>query len=198
MTIGNNDIVRAASVWAWTGTAEMVNTLHLKIGVPGAQTQTDIRTAIENYLVNAYQNITAWMTAALVHARVELFNVTDQTPETWIGNIALIDGASGGEALPPQVSAEVFFRTGVSRHIGRIFIPTFAEGAQAGGDIVIACRNDLADFGADIAGQFTDANGVTVDYVVYDRSAGVGRPAVGYTVPLEMRTQRRRRRGVGT
>lgn len=197
MPIGLSDIIRVGNVWVFAGVAEMINVLHIKITGFVAQTEGQVQSDIEDYLLAMYTPLATWFDDSLVHNRIEMFNVTDQASMSPLGANALMDGGNAGETLPTQVAAEVFYRTATPRHIGRTFLPVMTEAANANGSVAAALQGDLATFAQEFSTEFTGTNGVVLRGVVYDRSAGLSRDITSYGVPTFFRTQRRRRIGVG-
>lgn len=196
MTIGENDIIKCSVVWSNIGGVN-VNVHHVQVTQTAAKTQAQIRADIGEFFEDAYASIVSSISNTLLHDRIDLFNISDGNPETTIPAIAALDGGSAGEALPTQSSAEVYFRTGVSRHIGRTFTPFMAEGANAGAEISSAVRTALQTFGDYFINGQTMTNGVTVRKMIYDPSAAVARGIIDAVVPLYWRTQRRRTFGRG-
>lgn len=197
MAIGQNDVIRASVVWDLLAVSTQVNALHFQVGGIVAQTPLQIREDLEDILALAYVTITPMVSNLLEHLRTDIFNVTDNVPETGLAGNTAMNGSNAGEILPNQVTGEVYFRTGVSRHIGRIFLPTFGEGQSAADVWNSTTRSAMQTFGDYLLSTRTGTNGVTFTYVIYDRSAGIGRQPIQAVVPLRSRTQRRRRVGVG-
>lgn len=196
MTIANNHILRCSLVWNVAGETQ-VNVHYVKVTSIVAQTQAQIRADLAQYFSVAYAFATTWMSTALLHDRTEIFIVTTSAPEDPMARDATLDGDNAGEILPAQTAAEVYWRTGATRHIGRTFLPTFTEAANAGGQLAAGTLNDLDDFGGALRDAFTATNGVVCQKGIYDKSAGLLRFITSYVVPLHFRTQRRRRVGVG-
>lgn len=196
MAIAVNDTIRASVVWQAGLASQQVNVHHLLVEAR-AVSDTDFYADIAEWFVEAYTPVLTHMSVVIDHDRIELFNVSDNTPEPWIARVAALDGSNGGESLPAQVSAEVYFRTSISRHIGRTFLPTFCEGDNLSGAIAATTLTDLATFGANVVAGSALTNGSDLRKVIWDRSAGIGRSITSYVVPVLFRTQRRRRVGVG-
>lgn len=199
MTLTNNDLLRLGVIWAMTDSGdEQVNVIHVQIANIVAQTQTDILDDLQEYLDDLYSDVAASMTDKLAHQRVDIFNVTQDTPEVGLTRIAGMDGTNGGERLPYQAAMTVWFRTNVSRHIGRKFIPLFTEAALSDGKFITAVQNDGAAFAVKFITEYVASNGVHIQAGIYDRSAGIARPIISYGVSNTPRTQRRRRLAVGS
>lgn len=197
MAIVNGEIIRTSVIWVYQNIAYQMNTLHLQFSDIAAQTAQQIRDDIEDYLLAAYTNITGEMTDQLVHNRVDLYSIQNAAPEDGIGAITLLNGASFAQALPLQLAAEIYFRTGVSRHIGRIFCPTFTEAGNDAGILTTGVRNNMTVMAQYLLQARTMANGTTITYGILDRSSGIFRQPGSAVVPIHFRTQRRRRIGVG-
>jgi len=105
-------------------------------------------------------------------------------------------GTNPGEPNPPQVSAEVFWRTGAARVIGRKFLPSMVESAQDDGDWTAALIAVLVTFAANFIGSILISQG-NIQFGVFNAlTATFNAYAAGF-VPTDTRTQRRRRTGVG-
>lgn len=197
MAIGANDLVRCASVWQ-VGAEEQVNVHYLTVTGIAAQTQQQIRQDIAEWFTDGYTTVVSKMWGSTNHLRIELFNITDGNPEPTIGAQALLDGSNAGEVLPAQVAAEVYFRTGISRRIGRTFLPTFTEAVITDGSWVAATLADLQTFGDYCRDIHVLTNGVNLEKKIWDRAALIARDVIEAVVPFDSRTQRRRRVGVGS
>lgn len=198
MAIVNGEVLRLGVLWVYQNIAYQMNVLHVQVSDIAAQTQQQILDDIEQYLENIYTaNIVTYMTDQLVHVRTDIFSTQNNAPETGLGANVNMNGASGAEALPLQIAAETYFRTGVSRHIGRVFWPTFQEGSNASGVVLTATRNALQTAGNYMIAAHTMPNGTTITYGILDRSSAIFRQPTQAVVPIHFRTQRRRRIGVG-
>lgn len=197
MAIGTNDLIRCASVWQ-VGAEEQVNVHYLTVTGIAAQTQEQIRQDIAEWFTDGYSTVVGLMWQSTDHLRIELFNVTDGNPEPTISAQALLNGTNAGEILPPQVAAEVYFRTGISRRIGRTFLPTFTEATITDASWVAATITGLQTFGNYCRDIHVLTNGVNLEKKIWDRAALVARDVIEAVVPFDSRTQRRRRVGVGS
>jgi hypothetical protein len=197
MAIGTNDLIRCACVWQ-VAAEEQVNVHYLTVTGIAAQTQEQIRQDIAEWFTDGYTTVVGLMWGSINHLRIELFNVTDGNPEPTISAQALLDGSNAGELLPAQVAAEVYFRTGVSRRIGRTFLPTFTEATISDAAWVAGTLTGLQTFGNYCRDIHVLTNGVNLEKKIYDRAGAVARDIIEAVVPFDSRTQRRRRVGVGS
>ena len=197
MTINNNDVIRCAVVWKCF-TNDIVNVHYLRCTGIVAQTPDQIEQDIVEYFTGAYAFVAAYLSNTNVHQRIDVFNITGANPETTLGRVAALDGTNGGEILPTQCAAMIFYRTGVSRHIGKTFLPPSTEGVITAANWVPAFKDAMVLFGAYVDGAVTMTNGVILRKLIWDKSAGIGRNITSVAVPDQARTQRRRRTGVGS
>ena len=196
MTLANNNIIRLSVVWD-VGNVMMVNVHHFKLTGIVAQTQTQIRADITEHLEGSYAFVTSLITSFALHQRNEIFNITAGGPETPMSSNGNLDGTAGGEVLPSQVAMEVFFRTAVSRRIGKTFLPVMTEALITNGVIGAAALAAGGNFAGAIVGGVALTNGVIVTKGVYNRSGAIFSDITDVEVPDRLRTQRRRRVGVG-
>lgn len=191
------DYYKISSVWLFRTFDEQVNVFHVGLLDTGVLSQDFIREDIAGWLTDLYSGYVGRMSNALVHDRVEIFNVTTGNPEIPLAPITALNGGSSGEAMPPQTCAEVWARTETSRHIGRKYLPTSVEGEYDGTQWGATMRSSLSGFATKWKAGFTGTHGVTVLPGVWDASAGILRPIVYAVYASTPRTQRRRRVGVG-
>lgn len=105
-------------------------------------------------------------------------------------------GIDGAGALSPQVSAEVFWRTGAARVIARKFLPPLTETYAADGKWTAAALAALATFAGSLIGSILISQG-NVSFGTYRKLGAIFNAVASGFVPIDARTQRRRRTGVG-
>lgn len=132
MTITNGDLLRCSVVWKYGSADEQINVWHVGVADPAA-VETDLLDDIEEYFGWLYAEVVALCTTSLVHDRIEIFNVSQNTPEPWVGQVAALNGASGSDPLPTGVAAMIYARTSQSRVIGKKYMPTWVESVLTAG-----------------------------------------------------------------
>ena len=106
-------------------------------------------------------------------------------------------GTNAGEPNAPQVSAEVFWRTGAARVIGRKFLPPMTEGNIDDGVWSAGMLAVLATFAANFIGSIIISQG-NIRFGVFNAITATFNAYATAFVPVDARTQRRRRTGVGS
>lgn len=197
MAISNGHVLRVSNLWNYLNIAYQMNVLHVQVSDITTQTQDQIRDDLRDYLEAAYGSCIGYAHVDLDHERTDIFVTQTGAPEQGLDRIVLLDGNSAGESLPLQLAVEIYFRTGVARHIGRIYLPTFTEAANNNGVVLAAIRADCLSMGTYLLTPHTMTNGTTFTFGILDRSSAVFRQPTQAIVPVHFRTQRRRRIGVG-
>lgn len=101
-------------------------------------------------------------------------------------------GTSAAETLPFQCAPVVSLRTATLSRAGRgrFYAPSLAVDQVAGGRLLIAARDTLADAGLELVQGVTAAGG---NVVIYHRGSGTTTPVTSLDVGDVIDTQRRRR-----
>ena len=101
-------------------------------------------------------------------------------------------GTSAAETLPFQCTPVVSLRTATLSRAGRgrFYAPSLAVDQIAGGRLLIAARDTLADAALELVQGLTAAGG---NVVIYHRSSGTTTPVTSLNVGDVIDTQRRRR-----
>lgn len=105
-------------------------------------------------------------------------------------------GTNAADANPPQVSAEVFWRTGAARVIGRKFLPPFIEAENNDGKWSVGLLTLLVVFVVNFIGSLVTSQGNVLFGTFNALTATFNAYTSGFA-PVDARTQRRRRTGVG-
>lgn len=166
MAIVNNNVIRIAPVWRYNGADEQVNVWHFRVtSVPA--TVGLLHDDIDEMLEDLYGNTLASTVDELDHARTEIFNMSTQAPEAWMGANSALNGTDASDPLPSGVAALVYGRTTVSRIIGKKYLPTFGESQTSGGVWDSTTQTRLDDMAARWALGFTGANGTVFESGVW-------------------------------
>lgn len=109
----------------------------------------------------------------------------------------LVQGQALNPLLPMQAAAEIILPTNVPRVLGRVFLGGWTEDANADSKITTPPHNLIETFGSNLLNPFPKPNG-PYQYAIYRRALGTTVFPSTSRVPIDWRTQRRRRRGVGS
>lgn len=193
------DVIRAAVVWDLDGSDEQCNVHFLKItAASGTISDSDLAAGVQEYFEDLYTPVLGLMSSRVDHNRIDLYNVTDDSPLTGLPRLSTLDGSNSSNALPEGTSALVYLRTSAKRRIARKFLPTFGEDTQDGGELESAALTSCQSFASAWAANFATSSAFDVRAVVYDVAGGIARiPTVGIASGI-MAYQRRRRRGRGS
>lgn len=198
MAIQVGDILRVATTFLWDDQHEIVNVWHLIVSSLGSLlTDEDVLASIGDELERWYEQLAGSHPNNIAGERIGGVNLTrDELLPTldWSCTYTAL-----GEGLPLTTTPMIQWNSATPRRGSRIYLPPITENEQNDGIIGAGNITVLLDMAADVLAGFTDAvTGVTFDRVSYSRQAGTTRPLVTAFVPNELRTQRRRRRGVGS
>ena len=197
MTLHNGDVIRVAPIWYWNSTSQIVNVHALLLGPTVGGTQLEIRDDIAQYLDVLYGPIVGAMPNTVINSGISLFNYSLGNPEIGIGADSNLDGSNANQVLPLMSCPFVWMRTGVSRVIGKKFLPPFTENSWDGNMWNSTTQGQLRDFCDIWLAPFVADNGTNIQSVVWRKDTST------YELPLDTnyssyaRTQRRRRPGVG-
>ncbi len=200
MTIGANDVIRAAVLLRSPAQDTIANIWHMKVNSIGAATQSEILLEIGGYIENIYQALEGQIALNWDADHIELFNVTKNIPEPAIPFLSFNGGTLNADSLPPGTCTFGFLRTGISRAIGKKFFPPPTENssfdgvlAGAGLTALSAALDEVLD--PSIVGALTD--------VVFGTRTGANplsanvRPFISAVASSILAYQRRRKQGVG-
>lgn len=197
MTINVNDIIRVQSRLLRNGTNAVQNVWHVR-HESGAAPDDAVWVGQVAALID--QEFTALVSAIppnITALDMLFFNITqDRTlPDgSWV---TFSVGTAIGEPNAPQVSMEVFWRTLASRVVGRKFLPGGTESLQNDGVWSVASLALLATFALNFIGLRTIGLG-QVSFGTFAKLLSVYNAFQAGFVPIDARTQRRRRTGVGS
>lgn len=197
MPVAINDIVRITAVVSMFG-QEFVNVHFFKTIANGSVDDTAFMAAVQSMLAAVYANVQNDQSDEVRYERIEGQNITqDQLlPQTnWVGNPT---GNKIEDPLPLQTSMNVFWPTLRPRTRCTSYLPGMTEAANntegEWGAVAIA---NAQQYGDDLVGNIT-FGGVTILKGAYNVALDRFTDLVNAVVPLDARTQRRRRRGVGS
>jgi hypothetical protein len=177
----------------------MVNVYHVKLidGGSGAADE-EYRALIQAWVEDLYTEVKAFVSDLVQGRVIELYNVTDDTPEAPLEFDPTWGGGASGQLLPQGVAAFVFARTNTKRVQGRKYLPVFTESANEVGSWGTTTRTAMVAFGTRWAAGFIAAGGESILTGVYHKSTGTLLPIVNTAIRTDARYQRRRIAGRGS
>lgn len=196
MSIQINDIIRIQARNLRNGVDAVQNVYHVKHETGSPVTDTLWVIAVSAIIDAAMFGLATRMSSNITPLDLLFFNVTqdvtlpDGVWTTWAG------GSSSADPNAPQVSAEVFWRTGAARVLGRKFLPPSVETENVDGNWSVALLAALAIYGAAFVGSIVTSQG-NVAFGTFNKGLALFNAYATTFVPIDARTQRRRRTGVG-
>lgn len=200
MALDAGNVVRTVVKFLLDSQFDIVNVLHFYIDTNSLATPEDGTTYIRSFLETTYGGLSSVIGTNITGNLFEFFDVTDNEH---IAPLPFLDSTPftlQSEPLPPQVSPMMFFPTPKPRVQGRLYLPPTTEAHQNSGTLSSTIVTAMTNFGVALLGDpITFSAGVmTGHYVVYNRNADTYQYPSGVVIPATTRTQRRRRRGVGS
>ena len=196
MTIQINDVIRVQARMLRNGVDAVQNVYHV-LHETGSPVTDATWVANVSGLIDAEMFLLRGsLNTNITSLDLLFFNVTQDVtlPDgSWATFAA---GTNAAEANSPQVSAEVFWRTGAARVIGRKFLPPFIEAEQNDGKWSAGLLALLVTFAANFIGSIFTSQGNVLFGTFNAITATFNAYASGFA-PIDSRTQRRRRTGVG-
>lgn len=197
MTVNQNDVLRITAEMS-EGVDSLQNVYHFQYVT--AATQTDAQVLLDAAVImeTLYSLLVSQMSNLVTFDQVRVQNITQSI---LLGSTAwptLTVGGDATAALPLPDAALITYPTAVPKTRGGAYYGGFTEAANVQkGNIVAGLITSLLAVAARALLQQTIA-GRLYDYVVINRALGTVIPVVSSIVPAVMRTQRRRRQGVGS
>lgn len=201
MAITEDDIIRVACRQEWDGREDVVNVFHYMAGeILGGATDAQLMVDIGKIVSKQFDEVKSYISGDCGTVDISFYNVTDDSPvgvTDWPGPYS--GGTSGGETLPPQITAMLLLPTAVKRRMGRVYLPPMSEASQAGGRWVAGVQTAASAFMSTmLTAQEGDESGTFFRYIVWSRAQGEGSfPTYGRLAAIAA-TQRRRKSGRGS
>lgn len=197
MAVAVNDIIRISAFVDMFG-QEFVNVHHFKTLANGSVDDTAFMAAVQSILAAVYANVQNDQSDELQYQRIEGQNLTQDVllPQTnWVGNPT---GNQVDNPLPLQTSLNVFWPTLRPKTRCTSYIPGMTELANnTTGEWAAGALVNAQAYGDDLVGNLA-FGGVTIIKGAFNATAVRFTDILTAVVPKDARTQRRRRRGVGS
>lgn len=196
MTIAINDVIRIQARMLRNGVDAVQNVYHVHhdSGAPvtDATWVSDVSALIDAEMFTLRTQFATNITSL----DLLFFNITQDVTLPDGAWATFVAGTAAGDANPPQVSAMVFWRTAAARVIGRKFLPPFVEINQSDGNWTVGALTALAVFAVNLIGSIVISQG-NISFGVFNAVTATFNAYATALVPIDARTQRRRRTGVG-
>lgn len=193
------DVYRVAVRMRGPDNQDIINVFHCKNTLLVDPDDDDIISDIVTEISNNYQALEIVLSDEQQSVDMSIQNVTQNTvlgTHEW--TTAFI-GDNSGDSIPPQASLFSYFRTGISRRVGRKFWGIVSETKQDGGLMVAIVASQMATFLAQWLGEFIGASGNGYLWGVYnDNLVPAFADYVEAVVSGRIMSQRRRRPTIGS
>lgn len=194
----NGDILRMAFRWNIAGVGDIVNVHHFQVLTQDGSPDDDalIADIIDTVISDAYDLMAVAVRDTVVGVDVDVFNVTSATPLGAHANLTFGTNSTT-DASPTQTAPLAVWRTATLRRQGRTYFPPLVEGSViANGQIESSNLATFAAWAAAMIGVFSGTL-CTFQKVIQSSSDSTFSPIISAGVQTFLRTQRRRRSGVG-
>lgn len=179
---------------------DLMNVWHVSITNYSGGTDYDCAEEMVLDLANAYQDFEPTASDDQLSVDMSVQNVTTGTVQGTFAWPVAFAGTATGDNLPSQDSIFCFFRTGVSRRLGRKFLGLVKESLQGNGftgaSVATAVGNFVANFLLSFVGGTT---GNTYTYGIYNENKTP--QFLAFTEGIHnsnIKTQRRRNAYIGS
>ncbi len=197
MTIQINDVIRIQARMLRNGVDAVQNVYHVQ-HESGAPVDDALWVVGVSAIIDAEMfALRGEISTNIASLDLLFFNITQDVTLPDGAWATFVGGINVSEANAPQVSAEVFWRTGAARVIGRKFLPPMTEGSQVDGVWSVSLQAALVVFAINFIGSLVISQGNVLFGVFKALPPAFNAYATGFA-PIDARTQRRRRTGVGS
>lgn len=197
MTIDIGDKIRITARMTFAGVNDVQNVYHVSASGGASETDANFMAAMSAFLEARYGSINITVSDAIAYLDILGFNITKGLPLVPVGWGFLTQGLDTSEPTSPQVSPTVIWRTNRARSIARKFLPITGEANLDAGLLSTALLTNLANFAAAFIGNIPMGL-VNVQFITLNKLTGLAATYENSIVPVDTRTQRRRRRSVGS
>jgi len=150
---------------------DIINVHHITITNYVGGDDATVAQELVDRLSTIYQDLEPAISSSQVSNDMSVQNVTTGAVLGSFQWSTAFAGSATGDELPPQTSLFSYFRTGVSRRIGRKFWGVLSETLQDSGLTVASVATAMATFLAHfVAGWLAGGTGNTYDFGVYNAS----------------------------
>lgn len=148
MPSANGNILRVGVRWLFNASDEQVNIWWLRLETGSPVADIDLSAGITEYLETQYGLVLSRVSSNVQHFDTTIRNMTVGYDLTPMGRDPNLDGQDGTDMLPSDDAALIVWRTGVSRRLGRKYLPTLTKAQLSGGRWTTAAMGDFASFAA--------------------------------------------------
>lgn len=196
-TVNVGDVVQITARLRYGGVDAIENIFYVRHEGTAAVDAATFITQAGLYMESCYTTLQLDLSDDVQYEDITYYNVTQDYPmgqEEWP---SLTAGTATVDATATQVAFQVNFTTQIKRTQGRKYIGVLTEASvNAGGIVAPTTVTALKNFALAVLSNFSvGAESFEVGHV--KASTGAWIPWIGYSVPLLVATQRRRKQGVG-
>ena len=198
MSVEVGDIVRIAANFEFGTVDQFVNVFHLQVTVNDELDDDGFMDKVAVGVDTIYDLIAGDLSASLAFTTIEGINITQDVllpPQDWP---ILTVGGSASPSLPMQIAPLVYYRTLRPRTRAAQYLPGYTEATNdQGGLLTSAALSNLQDYGNAWVSGILELT-VEAGLGAYNRALDRFTPVELAIAATRFRTQRRRRRGVGS
>ena len=197
MTINVNDVIRVQSRLLRNGVDAVQNVWHVRHESGAAPDDAVWVAQVAALIDQEFEALKSGIGTNITPLDMLFFNVTQDRTLPDGGWVTFSAGTGSGESNAPTVSAMVYWRTLAARVVARKFLPPSTEDLVNDGKWLAVFLGLLATFAINFVGLRTIGLG-QVSFGTFNKLLAVYNAYQTAFVPIDNRTQRRRRTGVGS
>lgn len=197
MAVNVGDVIRVTAEMDINGVDDVINVVHIENHIQAYPSDDLYMDDVATWLDTTYGTMNSRTPDNLNYVAIKGQNITQSILMPSKAWPSLVVGGDVGGAMAQVNTPMIFFRTTQPRRIGKIYLPYIGETFQEGGVLDGGTLTALDSFGTLLRTPFLGPN-ANFRYVVWSRKfLGLSVP-FDHVVPTVLRTQRRRRQGVGS
>ena len=197
MSVADGAKLRSVATFLLGSVSVAQNVYHFEHSTGSAQDDSLVSAAARNAIESYMDNLQTKIHTSVSLDEVETFERVAGEWEPIGAAISSWAGTSTGDKPPSGVALMIELVKERTGHKDRKFIAGMAEGNEDGDTWSSGALSDAAAFAADMCAEYTDANGVKLVPVYFNRSTEETKPYVDGGGSPTVSYQRRRKPGTG-
>lgn len=197
MSVGEGVVLRIVATFDIDGASKAQNVFHAVQNTGTAQDDEDVVDAALNWIEDIFGTMTALTSDEVSLEKVEVYedSVAGFLP---VGSAAgTWAGTSANDRVPAGVAILLHAQKSRTNHTDKKYIAGTTEATIAGDTFTSTATTAAGLAAAEWIDTHTDANGVVLNPVSYNRNTKITKAYTGYSVSDVASYQRRRKPGVG-